>query len=478
MTVTLNDRGDFTLATFERVGFGGEAVELGAKAEATMARTRAAFMALLDSDRNQFIYGTTSGAGQNAAQRIPAAEQRKKAREGRRVADGGGFGDVMAPARVVRMVILARLANYVAGNAKARPVEAQRIAEMLTRPLPKLPLSGQVGAGEILPLFHVMHAMPTGEVEEAEPMARVNGSPVSAALLADVALTAKRLIALAEQVFALAIEGYNAHLEAFDPALMSFWTSAAEKRALKNLNSLLVGVPKKNRVSYQPSCSFRILPRVLGAAHQALITAEEVAAISLASVTDNPVYVPPDKAHPLGRVFSTGGYHNAQATPAIDTLNARFADFCTLADKQTMRLHTAEHLPPNLAKPGEFAWGTTLLSFVQVGYGEEARHAAARTFLPSSEGGGVGGQNDVAMPTTLAYQKHQTAARCLLSSLAILSVSASQALYASDRKAPRKLRGFLEDLRAVVKPLRKRGGRHLGRDLGKLRQHFEKIIYQ
>ncbi len=472
MTVSLDSRRDFTLANLKRVAVDGEPLVIGKKGEAAMAAARRSFMALLDSDRGQFIYGTTSGAGQNASQRISAAEQRKKAQQGRRVAAGGGFGPELLPERVVRMVIFARLANYIEGNAKTRPVEAQRIASMLTRPLPKVPLSGQVGAGEILPLFHVMNAMPGGDVEEAEPMARVNGSPVSTALLCDVALTAAVRLDLAAQVFALAIEAYQAQLEFVDPALAGFWASPAEKRALKTLKGLLAGVPKAGRMAYQPPVSFRILPRVLGAGYQALMTAEETAAISLAAVTDNPVYVLPDKAHPLGRAISTGGYHNAQATPAIDTLNARFADLCTLADRQTFRLQSADHLPENLAKPGQFSWGTTLLSFVQVGYGEEARHAAARTFLPPSEGGGVGGQNDVAMPITLAYGKHRTAARCLESALAILAASASQALYVTDRKAPRKLRGLLEQVRDILPPVTKRAGRNLGRDLGRLQQRF------
>ena len=137
-----------------------------------------------------------------------------------------------------------------------------------------------------------------------------------------------------------------------------------------------------------------------------------------------------------------------------------------------MKLHSAPHLPENLARPDGFPWGTTLLSFVQVGYGEEARHAARRTFMPPSEGGGIGGQNDVAMATTFAYRKHKTAGFCLEASLALLAVSASQALWAEDRKAPPKLRGFLDEFREVVPPLQTRKGRDLGKEVGRLRERF------
>ena len=74
-------------------------------------------------------------------------------------------------------------ANFIEGHAKTRPEVARRITKMLDAPMARLPVSGQVGAGEILPLFHVMSTMPDGDFQEAEPMARINGSPVSAGLL-------------------------------------------------------------------------------------------------------------------------------------------------------------------------------------------------------------------------------------------------------------------------------------------------------
>ena len=117
----------------------------------------------------------------------------------RRMPSGGGFSDSYAPERVVRMILFARLANYIEGNAKTRSIEAERIANLLEKPLPKLPLSGQVAAGEILPLLHVMQSLSSQEVEEAEPMARVNGSPVSAALVCDASLTSALRLSLAEK---------------------------------------------------------------------------------------------------------------------------------------------------------------------------------------------------------------------------------------------------------------------------------------
>jgi len=472
MTLVLKDRNDFTLENARRVGFDGEDLAVAPAAVERMTAARESFMAYLESDRTRFIYGTTSGAGQNAKRRLSPEEQRAYAQKLRRVSAGSGFGPEALPERVVRMILFARLANYIEGHAKVRPVEAERIAAMLTRPLPRVPLSGQVGAGEILPLFHVMRALPDGDVEEAEPMARVNGSPVSAALGADAAITARRRFALATKVFALAVEAYGAPLAAYDAALLAYTRNPHEKTALAALRRWLEGAPEAGRLSHQAPVSWRILPSVLAATEEAVSDLEVAAERSLASVTDNPVYILPTQEAPLGRVISTGGYHNAQVTPAIDTVNARFADLVTLADRQTMKLHEAEHLPENLAKPSGDPWGTTLLSFIQVGYGEEARHAARRTFLPPSEGGGIGGQNDVASPTMFAYQKHLKAGFCLEAALALLAVSASQALWARDLAPAPPLKDFLDRVRQAVPPLEQRDARELGEELQTLQERF------
>ena len=456
MSVTLNSRRDFTLRNLERVALRGETVRIGAKARRRMRETRESFMALLESDRTRFIYGTTSGGGHHASKPVAPEEQRAHASRAVWRIPGWGFGGEGVPERVVRGIVFARLANYVEGHAKSRPEVAERIASMLAGPMPRLPESGQVGAGEILPLFHVMSAIPQGDYEEGEPMAVINGSPVSAGLAADVALTSERRLAQATAVFALSIEALGAPLDAYDPTLARACADRHVTASLRRLSRLLRGASRRGRRTYQAPVSWRILPQVLGAAERAVETMRDVAETSLASITDNPVYLPPDADHPLGRVYSTGGYHNAQAYPSMDALNARYADLCTLCDHHTHRLHdpAVSGLPESLAMPGSGSpYGTGLLAFIGIGYAEEARHAAARTFLPASEGGAFAGQNDVPSPTMLAYGKHRSASRCLDSALAILSVAAGQALHVSARRPPPALAPLVETVRSHIPPI-------------------------
>ena len=104
---------------------------------------------------------------------------------------------------------------------------------------------------------------------------------------------------------------------------------------------------------------------------------------------------------------------------------------------------------------------------VQIGFGEEARHEAARTFLPASESGGFKGQNDVASPTFFAYAKHNRVAWCLEACLASLAVSSSQALFVTDRPAPPALRDLLLAVREEVPPVDGTSGRELGAEVAR-----------
>ena len=91
-------------------------------------------------------------------------------------------------------------------------------------------------------------------------------------------------------------------------------------------------------------------------------------------------------------------------------------------------------------------------------------------------GGGIGGQNDVASISLLAYQKHLRSAFCLEASLALLAASASQALWLTQRRPAHRLATVLEGIREFVPPVTTRSNRNMGRELENLQQNFERNI--
>jgi histidine ammonia-lyase len=472
MTLQLASRTDLTLANYRAAAWHGQPVRFADMALARMAECRTHFLHLLDSDPAITIYGVTSGYGQHASRRLSAEERRRHAQRPPFSA-AAAFGPPL-PQRVARGIVFARLANYVEGHAAISPALAQAVAGLLDGPrLPPVSAMGQGGAGEIMGLAPLFADLAAGfDLGEKETLALINGSPCASALIADAVLAMERRLLLAEQVFALSAEAMRAPLEAYAPELAALWGDPHEAAALAALRQLMAGGSAERR-PYQAPVSYRILPRVLGQLRRALAAARDVAERSLAAVTDNPVYLSPDDGHPNGRVYSTGGYHNGAAYPALDNLAAAAADLCLIADRHTSKLLDGRYsLLPDQLLVGDGYLGC--LGFVQVGYAEEAKRAAQRTFLPGSEGGGFG-QNDVAPPTFIAWRGQAAAMQCFEAALATLAVVASQALYVTERSAPPALKELLDEVRAVLPPIT--SARALGPYVGRLAAAFQAKVY-
>ena len=413
--VVLTSRFDITADAFERVAWGGDSVRIAPEALERVAEAREGFVRLA-AKPDEVIYGVTSGFGDLAGIRLTHEERREQAVAPAQRA--GSFGEPL-PERVVRGIVLARLANLVDGYAgvSARLVEA--VAALLDQDtLPCVPAKGNGGSGEILALAHLFGPL----LERCDPgdkegLALVNGSPCAAALLADASLGARRRLQLAHDVFALSVEAFGAPLDAYDGALEELWGDEHETRALHELRSRLS--PSAPRRAHQAPVSYRILPRVLGHVERAVTAAEDVSAVSLSAVTDNPVYLPPDDRFPDGRVLSTGGYHNAPAPAAMHQLAVCSADLCQVVERHVEQLIFARPASSDADIVRQ------LLLMVAVGYSEEARAAAQ---APPILARGGPSQNDVASLAFLAWAREQEAARCLEACLAILAAAACHVL--------------------------------------------------
>src|SRR6266516_4166947 len=469
MAVTLSSRSEITLELFERVAWRDEGVMVAAKAVERVEAARAAFLRLLERP-GVTVYGVTSGYGDRAALRLSAEERRLHAATAAH--RDASFGEPL-PERVARGIVLARLANLLDGHAAVSGRLLEAVAAMLDPwrgPLPAVPLQGNGGSGEILALGHLFAPLlETGDLGEKEGLALINGSPCAAALSADATLAARARLALAYEVFALSAEAFRAPLDAYDPALDALWGDEHETRALRRLRALL-GMDPKDRVEggpgmaspdgrrpYQAPVSYRILPRVLGQAERVLDAAEHAATVSLRSVSDNPVYLPPapdapDPEHPDGRVLSTGGYHNAAAPAALHDLTVCWAELCQLAERHV------EHLTFTVSPPASLADGGELLLHLP-------------PLLPRAGPG----QNDVTAPSFLAWSREQTAAASLDAALALVAAAASHWLARANQDPPSQLARLAADAREHFPPLTDR--RSLGADVANLTAHFHARVF-
>jgi histidine ammonia-lyase len=444
MTVVVNTRDDFTLANFSRVSYGGEPVRIGAGARRAM----------------------TAGAGPGPTVGSPGSETVRQARWATPGADfGGGYLD----AAVVRGILFARLASLVSGHAGVRPSVAEQVAALLDGPMPRVPLDGQVSAGEALPMAHVLAGLRRDDLHEGEEEALLGGSPCSAALAADAAVSARYRLGYAEGICALSIEGFRASLTAYDEALDGLWGDPHETAALRGLRRYLEGAGTAERRFHQAPVSYRIIPRVLGQVHRAVAAVEKAATVSLRSVTSDVVYVSDELGRSAGRPVRSGGYLNGMAYPALNALSAAWADLALVAERQVTALNTAETsgLPVNLVAPGAPGNGTYAYGWAANGYVEEARAAATPALLPCAV---EDLHADVLSPTSGAYRRERRAAECLDGVLAILAIVSSQALFVTGRNPAQPLLSVLSFVRSVFPPIDGTGDRDLSADGGRLQQ--------
>ena len=446
----------------------GEAVELAPAALARMDRSHASFAAFVEArlaeDPGALIYGTTTAPGDGAAVAL-TRRRRRAARPGCGPRTPSGS---RSPSGSCAGSSSRALSNFVDGHAAVRGAVAGAVAAMLDDPLPAVPAEGNGGAGEIIALGRLFYDLSTRlELAPKERMALINGSPCAAALGADLALAGRARLALAEAVLALAAEAAGAPLDAYSEDLDALWGDEHEAAALRALRALLAD-GAEDRQAHQGAVSFRILPRVLGQVRRAQAEAEHAAEVALCSVTDNPVYIPPDAGRPLGAVLSNGGYHNARAAAAMDGLGIAWADLCQLAQRVTDKLLQHPATAQLLARD---EWTMKPLHMVQAGWAEQARATAGATLLSL---GGFG-QNDVPSMGFLAWRKADATGRCLEAALAVVAALGAQVLHGAQRPAPPALAALVDEVRAVFPPVD--GVRALGPDADALAAAFRRRVF-
>jgi histidine ammonia-lyase len=461
VTVTLTRRADISLAAFARVAWEGEEVAIAPEALEVVARRREEFLALVAADPTRKLYGVNVHAGDGSDRLMTEAEQRDYARG---LHSATSFGEPL-PRRVVRGVVLARLANLIEGHAGVSPELVSLVAARLDgRELPPVPRLGNGGSGEILALGWLFEDVPAElELGVKEGMALINGAPCAPALLGDAVLCAEHTLAVALDVFCLAVAAYSVSAAIYDERLEALWGDPSQSAALQAIRARIAGAapPPGSDAHPQPPVSFRILPRVLGNANRALAAARDAAGIALPAVSDNPAFLFGAADGDLGDIVSNGGFHNGAAPACIDGATFALADLAQLAQHQLQRLQTSPEAMPGL---DSLALGT--MQMVGAGYAEEARAAAVPSLLPLP---GFG-HNDVPAPSFHAWNRFDRVRLFVTGSLTCLAAMAAQSFARTGRGFPPALADFGEMVLETCPPVVER--RSVGAELGRLAERL------
>jgi histidine ammonia-lyase len=472
MTVVLESLEDFSLNTVKRVAWDREPVAFGAHALTRMRTAREQFLNLLEREPDLKIYGVTTGYDDAAGNLVSAPERARMVTKPPEML-AAGVGEPL-PERVVRAMIFTRLINYVSGYTGLSIDTAQRVADMLDgRPLPVVRMHGQDSQGELLQLTNLFSGLDREHFQVRDANAIVNGTGCTPGLIADVALRARRRMDIVTRSFALSIDAGWMSLDPYDPALKEMMGDAHLASAIDALSGLLKGAPATGRRTHQNPISWRILASMIGHVFRTVAAVEETAINALGRVNDNPVFIGPAQAPPVGRVISTGGFHNPAAYHGMNWLSAAWADLAVLAAREAEKLHlnAVTGLPANLVREGRGA-GTRFLAVSSYDMAGRAREHATPALIPLYSAGGL--QTDTVMPIFLAFEKEGGASRCVDLCLAILCACSSQALYVADRDPAPGLRGFVAAVRDRFPPVD--SPRDLGTDAQRLADAFGEAV--
>ena len=357
-----------TLEDVFRVAHEDAPVTLAPSALVRMEASRRTVEELVASD--QLVYGVTTGFGDLASHRIPAADARRL-QENLLISHAAGVGEAHG-SDVVRAMLLLRANALARGQSGVRPVIVERLLDFLRLGIhPVVPEQGSVGAsGDLAPLAHLAlpligrgraeadgqvvsgadalarHNLEPLSLEAKEGLALVNGTQQMTALGVLTVLRAERLLRTASVAAAISVEALAGTDVAFSAAYQDARPHDGQRRIAAQMRHLLRdsalmsshhGQPHKVQDPY----SLRCVPQVHGAAADALGYVRRVLEIEINSATDNPLVFPEGadvdptaSATGGGRVISGGNFHGQPVALAMDLLAIAVTDLGSISERR------------------------------------------------------------------------------------------------------------------------------------------------
>jgi histidine ammonia-lyase len=373
MTIQLDGPG-VTISDIVAVARRAEPIELTPAAIERMAAARAIVEQLAEGTPK---YGISTGFGALATVSIPP-DRRRALQVALIRSHAAGMGDPVEE-EVVRAMVLLRARTLALGNSGARPLVAQAMVDILNAGItPIVPEYGSLGAsGDLAPLAHgalallgegdVMHdgrvrpaadalrnaGLKPIELAEKEGLAVTNGTDAILGMLCLAIADIERLLAQADMITAMTVEGLLATDGPFAADLQALRPQSGQPVSAANLRAMLADSPivashaLDDDVRVQDAYSIRCTPSVHGAVRDTLDHCRTVAQNELASAIDNPMVLAD------GRVESCGNFHGAPLGFAADFLAIAVSEIGAIAERRMDRMldKTRSHgLPPFLAE--------------------------------------------------------------------------------------------------------------------------------
>ena len=408
-----------------------------------------------------------------------------------------GAGDTI-PSYIVRLILLLKVQSLSYGHSGVQVSTVQRLIDLYNNNiLPVVYEYGSLGAsGDLAPLAHLcLPIIGEGEVnykgevisgkellskmewqpielQAKEGLALLNGTQFMAAFGVWNLIQSAKIIKLTNLIGALSIDVFDGRIEPFNSKVHAIRPQPGQAITAKEVSRHLEGseliTQKKQHV--QDPYSFRCIPQVHGATHDAIQYVKQVFTQEINGVTDNPNIFPDDDL-----IISAGNFHGQPLALALDFMALAMAELGSISERRTYQLISGSRNLPNylVANPGINS-GLMIPQYTAasiVSQNKNLCHPATADSIVSSNGQ----EDHVSMGANAATQAHKVINN-LYEIIGIELITASQAL---ELRRPLKSSPALEEL---VRNFRKevsfiKEDRVLHNDMSKATQFLKSYIF-
>jgi len=450
-----------TLETLELLLYGHHKIGLSEESKKKIIRCREYLDEKLASSSAP-IYGINTGFGSLYNKNIPK-DQLEKLQDNLVKSHACGTGPEI-PREIVLLMLFLKAQSLSYGYSGVQLATVDRLVEMFNqRILPRVYEMGSLGAsGDLAPLAHLsLPLIGLGEVhylgkiysgeellkifswntihlKAKEGLALLNGTQFMSAYGIWSVIHAQRLIKLANIIGALSLDAFDGRIEAFDELVHNIRPQKGQKKVAAEVRNLLKGsgILAQEKKHVQDPYSFRCIPQVHGASHDAIQYVQEIMLTEVNGVTDNPNIFPEED-----KIISAGNFHGQPLALSLDFLAIALAELGSISERRTYQLISGSRDLPNylVANPGINS-GLMIPQYTAASLVSQNKQLCTPASVDSIVSSN--GQEDHVSMGANAATKVYRIVNNLYSILAIELITASQALHF---RRPLKTSAYLED---------------------------------
>lgn len=461
---------ELTLQEAYAVASGQTKLRLSSDAEERIKKCRAYLDKKIETS-SEPVYGVNTGFGSLYNKNISKADL-TTLQENLVMSHACGTGDEV-PQEIVRLMLILKIQSLSYGYSGVQLDTVNRLVDFFNEGVyPVVYEMGSLGAsGDLAPLAHLcLPLIGHGEVNyqgkrysgseinaqkgwapikfrAKEGLALLNGTQLMSAYGLYASIHASRLLNWANKIGALSIDAFDGRIEPFKAKVHEIRPHKGQLNVANEISTLLESsdIIKQPKKHVQDPYSFRCIPQVHGASHEAINYVQQVFKVEINAVTDNPNVFPDDD-----EIISAGNFHGQPLALALDFLALALAELGNISERRTYQLISGSRELPNylVANPGINS-GLMIPQYTAASLVSQNKQyctpASADSIVSSN-----GQEDHVSMGANAAIKSYKVI-KNLYAILGIELITASQAI---SFRRPLKTSTILEDLinnfRAVV----------------------------